>query len=35
MPGALALIGETFSENLRRYRAGEPLEGAVDVERGY
>ena len=26
---------ELFVENVRRYRAGEPLEGVVDVERGY
>ena len=26
---------EIFLDNLRRYRAGEPLEGLVDVEAGY
>lgn len=35
MPGASDLLVETFVENLRRYRAGEPLEGVVDVDAGY
>ena len=35
MPGALEAISETFTENLRRFRAGEPLEGVVDVKQGY
>jgi phosphoglycerate dehydrogenase-like enzyme len=35
MPGAVDRILDTFVENLRRYRAGEPLEGVVDVEKGY
>jgi phosphoglycerate dehydrogenase-like enzyme len=26
---------EIFTENLARYRAGEPLQGLVDVEAGY
>ena len=28
-------IADTFTENLRRFRAGEPLDGMVDVEQGY
>ena len=35
MPDALAWIADTFTENLRRFRAGEPLEGVVDVEQGH
>ena len=35
MPGAGDLLVETFVGNLRRYRAGEPLEGVVDVAAGY
>ena len=35
MPGAFDLLIEPFLENLRRYRAGEPLQHQVDVERGY
>jgi phosphoglycerate dehydrogenase-like enzyme len=35
MPGALDLILETFAENLRRYAAGETLEGVVDLAAGY
>jgi phosphoglycerate dehydrogenase-like enzyme len=34
-PGALDRLFATFAENLRRWRAGEPLEGQVDLERGY
>jgi phosphoglycerate dehydrogenase-like enzyme len=34
-PGALDVLVEPFVENLRRWRAGEPLEGVVDVELGY
>jgi phosphoglycerate dehydrogenase-like enzyme len=34
-PEALERLFATFAENLRRWRAGEPLEGRVDVERGY
>jgi phosphoglycerate dehydrogenase-like enzyme len=34
-PGALERLFATFAENLRRWRAGEALEGRVDVERGY
>jgi hypothetical protein len=26
---------ELFIDNLRRYRAGEPLEGVVDLAAGY
>ena len=26
---------ELFIENLRRFRAGEPLEGIVDIDAGY
>ena len=35
MPGAIDGIFETFLENLHRYRAGETLEGIVDVKQGY
>ena len=35
MPDALEWLTGTFLDNLRRYRAGEPLEGVVDVEQGY
>jgi len=28
-------VYEAGFENLRRYRAGEPLEGVVDLEQGY
>jgi phosphoglycerate dehydrogenase-like enzyme len=34
-PGALERLFATFAENLRRYRDGRPLEGRVDLERGY
>ena len=34
-PEAMQRLFATFRENLRRYRAGEPLEGRVDLERGY
>ena len=34
-PEAMPRLFATFRENLRRYRAGEPLEGRVDLERGY
>lgn len=34
-PGALEDLILPFVENLRRYRAGEPLLGAVDLEQGY
>ena len=34
-PEALAELIEPFIENVRRYRAGEPLEGSVDLEQGY
>jgi phosphoglycerate dehydrogenase-like enzyme len=35
MPGAAQLLIEPFIENLRRFRAGEPLTGMVDVAAGY
>ena len=35
MPGASDVLVTTFVENLRRYLAGEPLEGVVDVAAGY
>ena len=35
MPGALDVIADTFHQNLRRFRAGEPLDGVVDVKEGY
>ncbi len=35
MPGAFDRLLEPFLENLRRYRAGRPLEDVVDVARGY
>jgi phosphoglycerate dehydrogenase-like enzyme len=34
-PGALERLFATFAENLRRFREGRPLEGRVDLERGY
>jgi phosphoglycerate dehydrogenase-like enzyme len=34
-PGALDRLVEPFVENLRRYRAGEPLAGRVDPALGY
>lgn len=35
MPGAVQRLFDTFAENLRRYRAGEPLHGRVDIGAGY
>lgn len=35
MPGAAELLIESFVDNLRRYRAGQPLTGIVDREAGY
>jgi phosphoglycerate dehydrogenase-like enzyme len=35
MPDGLDRIFGTFGDNLRRFIAGEPLEGAVDAKRGY
>ena len=35
MPTAFSLLLESFSSNFRRYLAGEPLEGVVDLEEGY
>jgi phosphoglycerate dehydrogenase-like enzyme len=35
MPGATDVLVATFIENLRRYVAGDPLEGVVDVDAGY
>lgn len=34
-PRAFDLLLDTFIENLRRYRAGEPLAGRVDLDAGY
>lgn len=34
-PGTIDRTIELFAENLRRWRAGHPLEGVVDVEAGY
>ena len=34
-PGALERLFATFAENLQRWREGLPLEGLVDLERGY
>lgn len=34
-PGAIEDILDTFVHNLRRHLAAEPLEGVVDLERGY
>lgn len=34
-PGAFGEIVSTFRDNYLRWRAGEPLEGVVDVEAGY
>jgi phosphoglycerate dehydrogenase-like enzyme len=34
-PRAFDRIIESFIENLRRYSAGEPLEGVIDLEEGY
>jgi phosphoglycerate dehydrogenase-like enzyme len=35
MPGAADLLVQVFIDNLRRYRAGEPLLGVVDRQAGY
>ncbi|MFQ5514291.1 MAG: NAD(P)-dependent oxidoreductase [Myxococcota bacterium] len=35
MPDAIPRILDSFAENLRRYAAGEPLLGVVDLKRGY
>jgi phosphoglycerate dehydrogenase-like enzyme len=35
MPGATDVLMTTFLENLRRFVAGEPLDGVVDVDAGY
>jgi phosphoglycerate dehydrogenase-like enzyme len=35
MPGALDLLFQSFAENLRRFLAGDPLLGQVDLEEGY
>jgi phosphoglycerate dehydrogenase-like enzyme len=35
MPGAWDIMFDTFVDNLRRYRAGEPLRGVVDIAAGY
>ena len=34
-PGAFEDLIAPFVENLRRYRAGLPLQGVVDLEQGY
>jgi phosphoglycerate dehydrogenase-like enzyme len=34
-PDTMPRTLELFIENLRRYRAGEPLEGVVDIDAGY
>ena len=34
-PVDMARAVELFSDNLRRYLAGEPLRNAVDLQRGY
>jgi phosphoglycerate dehydrogenase-like enzyme len=35
MPGAWDIMFDNFVDNLRRYRAGEPLRGVVDIAAGY
>jgi phosphoglycerate dehydrogenase-like enzyme len=35
MPGAADLLIDAFVDNLRRYQAGEPLTGVIDVAAGY
>jgi phosphoglycerate dehydrogenase-like enzyme len=35
MPGAIDRLLDTFEENLKRYCAGSPLLGVVDVAEGY
>lgn len=35
MPGAWDVMIDTFADNLRRYQAGEPLTGVVDLAEGY
>ena len=35
MPGAADLLVQLFIDNLRRYRAGQPLEGVVDLTAKY
>ena len=35
MPGAVDVLIESFVDNLRRYRTGEPLTGTVDRVAGY
>jgi phosphoglycerate dehydrogenase-like enzyme len=35
MPASYSWLYETFLENLRRWQAGEPLEGVVDLALGY
>jgi phosphoglycerate dehydrogenase-like enzyme len=34
-PGSQFRTVEMFLDNLRRYRAGEPLHGVVDLDAGY
>jgi phosphoglycerate dehydrogenase-like enzyme len=35
MPGAADVLLDAFLDNLRRWRAGEPLSGVVDRAAGY
>lgn len=35
MPGAIGVFVDLLIDNLRRYRAGEPLAGVVDAREGY
>jgi phosphoglycerate dehydrogenase-like enzyme len=35
MPGAAEVLLAPFIDNLRRYRAGRPLTGVVDLQAGY
>ena len=34
-PGSFTALAAAFTDNYHRYRAGEPLEGVVDLEGGY
>ena len=34
-PGSFTALAAAFTDNYRRYRAGEPLVGVVDIEGGY
>jgi hypothetical protein len=35
VPGAISTLVDTFVDNLRHWIHGEPLEGVVDLARGY